>query len=561
MSGWVKRCVVWLVACVIGPWVLASPAAAAIGAVGIPFSVCIAPVRAGDTPAAMLRANNRFDCTVTQSDYGPGDFWARSAPLAAAGPVSVRHASLWQRHATLWTIYADGAVRKQSFDGAGLAHHIQLGAIVEIPLARRDVPVTRLLWRIDGAANMRGVLLGTRLASPEESVTSNITLAALYGSFAGLCLALFVYNLALWAAQRHRFQIVYCAMLLSLGTYAFSSSGALAWVWPDLPNNVRLRVNYLALAASAAWAIAFARTFFEPRVFRGWLTHLTNLVAALVLGSAIVLAIAADWDMVLLDRIYAASFLLLTLVSIPVLWQAWRRRSNYLWLFACAWALPILLAAVRTAGNFHLVPWSFLLDNSTLAAMASEALLSSLAIAYRTRMLARERDEARVRESEARELADRDPLTGLLNRRAFLRDAIGRSGEQQLIIVDIDHFKAVNDALGHDGGDEVLRLVARVLRRTAAPRDALVARLGGEEFALLAPACAPVAVEEVLEAIRAERMPFDIRVTASLGVASGWLTGETDWKQLYRAADQALYAAKDAGRDRARTTGAVALAA
>ncbi len=561
MAGWVKRCLIWLVACVIGPWALAPPAAASTGLVGAPVSVCIAPVQPHDTPAQMMRADDRFDCTTPQAEYGPGNFWVRSEPLAAAGPVSIRHASLWQHHATLWAAYADGAVTKRSLDGAGLTRALQLGAIVEVPLARRDAPVTRLLWRIDGSANVRAVLLGARLATPEESTASNLMFAALYGAFGGLCLALFVYNLALWAAQRHRFQIVYCGMLLSLGAYAFSSSGFLAWVFPDLPNNVRLRINYLTLSLSAACAIAFARTFFEPRIFRGWLSHLTNIVAAILLGSALLLALVAEWDMVLVDRLYAASFLLLTLVSIPVLWQAWRRRSDYLWLFAGAWALPILLAASRVASNFHLVPWSFLLDNSTLAAMASEALLSSLAIAYRTRMLARERDEARVRESEARELADRDPLTGLLNRRAFLRDAIGRSGEQQLIIVDIDHFKTVNDTIGHDGGDEVLRLVSRVLRRTAAPRDALVARLGGEEFALLAAADAPVGVEEVLEAIRAERMPFDIRVTASLGVASGWMTEETDWKQLYRAADQALYAAKDAGRDRARTTDEVALAA
>lgn len=561
MPGWVKQCLIWLVACAIGPWTLASPASADIGVVGSPVSVCIAPVRAGDTPAAMLRARDRFDCSSDQKSFGSGDFWARSEPLSARGPVSLRLASLWQQQATLWTVYADGAVIKRSFDGKGLARTIQLGAIVEIPLISRAAPVSRLLWRIDGAANVRGVLVGARLATPQESATSNLAMAALYGGFAGLCLAMFVYNLALWAAQRHSFQIVYCAMLLSLAGYAFSSSGALAWIWPDLPNNHRLRINYLTLAASGACAIAFARTFFEPRVFKGWLTHLTNLVIALVLGSAILLALATGWEKVLLDRLYAFSFLLLTLTSIPVLWQAWRRRSDYLWLFACAWALPILLAAVRTAGNFGLLSWSFLLDNSTLAAMAAEALLSSLAIAYRTRLLARERDEAREQEHAARWLADHDPLTGLLNRRAFLREAIGRSGDHQLVLVDMDHFKSVNQALGHDGGDEVLRLVSHVLARIGAQSGALVARLGGEEFALLAFADAPVAVEQVLHAIRAERMPSDRHVTASLGIATGRVHDEAGWQQLYRTADQALFAAKAAGRDRARGTGAVALAA
>ena len=144
------------------------------------------------------------------------------------------------------------------------------------------------------------------------------------------------------------------------------------------------------------------------------------------------------------------------------------------------------------------------------------------AIAYRTRLL-----------------ADRDPLTGLLNRRAFLREAIGRAGKQQLVILDIDHFKRVNETLGHDGGDEVLRIIARVLRG-AAPDHALVARLGGEEFAVLAPV-GRIALERVLDAVRAARMPFDLRVTASLGAAVGSLGAETDWKRLYRDADQALF--------------------
>ncbi|MFX7784946.1 diguanylate cyclase, partial [Acinetobacter baumannii] len=80
-------------------------------------------------------------------------------------------------------------------------------------------------------------------------------------------------------------------------------------------------------------------------------------------------------------------------------------------------------------------------------------LISSVGIAYRIRLLGRERDEARAQELAARALADIDPLTGLLNRRAFLHRAIGRPGAQTLLILDIDHFKAVNETIGHDGGD------------------------------------------------------------------------------------------------------------
>ena len=149
-------------------------------------------------------------------------------------------------------------------------------------------------------------------------------------------------------------------------------------------------------------------------------------------------------------------------------------------------------------------------------------------------------------------LADIDPLTGLLNRRGFLREAIGRGGDHRLFIVDIDHFKRVNDTLGHDGGDEVLRIVARSLRAVA-PAGAIVARIGGEEFAILTGIFAPLDAQAMLGRIRAERMPFDVTVTVSIGSCAGGIDSEAAWKSMYRRADRALFEAKAAGRDRARS--------
>ncbi|MDQ9783052.1 GGDEF domain-containing protein, partial [Serratia marcescens] len=140
---------------------------------------------------------------------------------------------------------------------------------------------------------------------------------------------------------------------------------------------------------------------------------------------------------------------------------------------------------------------------------------------------------------------DTDPLTGLFNRRAFLRHAIGREGDQILLLADIDHFKRVNETIGHDGGDEVLRVFARTLRLSVPP-EALVARIGGEEFAIVTPAGLAVEAEDILARLRAARMPYDLSVTASIGTCTGPLARETDWKALYRGADRALFEAKAA---------------
>jgi diguanylate cyclase (GGDEF)-like protein len=149
-----------------------------------------------------------------------------------------------------------------------------------------------------------------------------------------------------------------------------------------------------------------------------------------------------------------------------------------------------------------------------------------------------------------------DPLTGVLNRRgleqqgAHLRDGQSLS----LLLVDIDHFKAVNDVHGHAVGDDVLVRVAQVLRSGLRDVD-VVARFGGEEFVLLLPGCdaaAAVAKAHLLcERVAGGSLAWPARITLSVGVAAGRRDG-ADLTSLLVAADRALYAAKAAGRNTVR---------
>jgi diguanylate cyclase (GGDEF)-like protein len=155
-----------------------------------------------------------------------------------------------------------------------------------------------------------------------------------------------------------------------------------------------------------------------------------------------------------------------------------------------------------------------------------------------------------------------DALTGLYNRR-WLDQTLGRliqrhrfAGDPMCIaIMDVDHFKRVNDTFGHPAGDSVLAAVSRVIRRCLRPTD-LVARIGGEEFALIFPQT-PLqggmsAAERLREAIAAEPMSHDgsrlPQVTVSIGVVVS--DAESEANQLLARADQALYRAKQAGRNR-----------
>jgi diguanylate cyclase len=168
-------------------------------------------------------------------------------------------------------------------------------------------------------------------------------------------------------------------------------------------------------------------------------------------------------------------------------------------------------------------------------------------------------EQARLVETHAA-AARTDALTGLANRRALDDDLSHRFAESRrtgrplsVIIGDIDHFKQFNDAHGHQTGDEVLRGVARVLRRTVRDMD-LVARYGGEEFAVILPETlvgdAVKSLERMRQAIEVARFrvsQVELRVTMSFGVAQ-LIDGE-EAAALVRRADAALYASKDAGRN------------
>jgi diguanylate cyclase (GGDEF)-like protein len=174
------------------------------------------------------------------------------------------------------------------------------------------------------------------------------------------------------------------------------------------------------------------------------------------------------------------------------------------------------------------------------------------------------------------ELSVSDPVTGLRNARYFrqrLREAQGgarRSGEPlSIVVMDLDRFKRVNDRYGHPVGDEVLVAVSAamtgVIRTgdTAAALRGMAARMGGEEFALLLPdtdafearAIAERVRRAVREAVVHTAQGEEVRITISCGVASGCPADEAGAQALYAAADQAMYAAKRAGRDRTHLHG------
>jgi diguanylate cyclase (GGDEF)-like protein len=173
-------------------------------------------------------------------------------------------------------------------------------------------------------------------------------------------------------------------------------------------------------------------------------------------------------------------------------------------------------------------------------------------------------DRWRDREARYHKLASIDSLTGLTNRRRFFNLAAQELARSRrygsalaVVLVDLDHFKQVNDEHGHLIGDRALAHAASILSREGRDVD-VVARYGGEEFAILLPMTNASGAKEMAERCARELagapLQIDglapIRITASMGVAcaEGALTSTIE--DLLRAADAALYRAKEAGRDR-----------
>lgn len=207
--------------------------------------------------------------------------------------------------------------------------------------------------------------------------------------------------------------------------------------------------------------------------------------------------------------------------------------------------LTALLLPIDLAWRFVATVWPVLLPLHVLGVLVVGSVLE------RERVLLEE-------QRRLTEAADRDPLTGLLNRRGF-EAATERARPEftgsAVLLLDLDRFKRVNDVHGHAAGDAVLRELGQRLIEALGSRGAL-GRLGGEEIAVFLPSILPREMEQVAERLRhAVRrtlfvLPSDVRLLVTVSIGGAWSPGPLDLGTLVDRADQALYVAKGGGRDR-----------
>ena len=311
--------------------------------------------------------------------------------------------------------------------------------------------------------------------------------------------------------------------------------------------------------ANAILFTAFAVTWTGARVFDGQKPHLMYLV-----GGALLWLLACRTPF-FADSVEARVLLssgIITAYTWATAYEFWRGRSEPL---VSRWPAIFMLFAhgslflLRTPLS-QVLPWSptsQVFDSVWLTVLSFEALLFTIAIAFILLAMATERTELRHKTA-----ALVDPLTGIANRRAFLEEATAMTKRQvnnpvptAVLLADLDHFKSINDRFGHAVGDHVLQVFAETATAKLGPCD-LIGRLGGEEFAIILYDASRDKGLAIAERIRlsfedagAEVDGREIGSTVSMGMVV-CEDGMIDVPALLAQADEALYCAKERGRNR-----------
>jgi diguanylate cyclase (GGDEF)-like protein len=455
----------------------------------------------------------------------------------------------------VWLIGPTGPAQHYRYDPNAPDREWAAGNYLSM-LVSPERPISRIVVRLADAQN-HSYVRAPKIARARYFVPIERDQASLYGIGVGMLALTILFHLSLFVAMRRRFPLYYCAHVALLLSYGLSYSGIIHIFLPSLTAAGNSALLSFAMTAATATGIGFVIEFLgasTPTWLRRWAggAAFASIAAALVNAAA-----PASWSYIcyIAANVIALHAILLT-ASIVV--RACALRIPMASAIALAWAMPMTVSLMYPARTFGLIGDGMLPDGLMMFAATLECLILSLPVASRIRNLRIEHERAHERHVMLERQAQTDALTGLANRRGFgeaLARAAAGHGEAMplaLLIIDIDHFKRVNDHHGHATGDAILRHVAAHVARVAGS-GAIVARYGGEEFVVALRNHDLMRAGTIAERIRISMdVTFDTEadlpsVTVSIGVAAGF-SDEID--TILADADCALYRAKNEGRNK-----------
>lgn len=480
--------------------------------------------------------------------------------------------------------------------GKGSLEHVAMGDSLPFaarPLEHRHFVVPFSLEAGQGAEFLIRVRNAGSVQVPGEILTleafhsQDQRIQFLLGAYYGLLAALAIYNGLIYLSFRDISYLYYVAYLATYLVLQMTLNGvAFQYLWPQWPglNNDAIPV---LVAVAMGWVVLFTRSFLGLKGRRP-MADAAFLGLAGFGGSLAVMFLFLPFALAVQAAAWLA--LMVVVVILVVAGQDFFHGVKAARYFLLAWAVFLLGIATYVLKTFGVLPANLITEYAVQLGSALEAILLSFALADRVRLL-KQQSERLQREAASqleRRVAERtcelndalsqlsrmnqslqaqsatDGLTGVRNRRFFderlpaeWKRAHRGGYPLGLLMVDIDHFKSVNDRFGHQLGDTALQRVAKEIRRHLRRPGDEVARYGGEEFAVLLPntdgAGAAAVAERMRMAVQAVVLPHPqalVRMTVSIGVASTLPAHPEGHGELLEAADAALYLAKAAGRNR-----------
>lgn len=516
---------------------------------------CHASADAAETYRDLSRAPERWICSASEYDIKPASLFLRyrlTDPATPRAQSLVTHASPF-RGVTIWVVDASGAVRFRRYSSASV-HHLIAGPMMVLPLPQTPERPRLVTVRIDGPWN-KTIASEARLDSAAEGSGWDMDVVVAMAAICGMLIVPLLLNFGFYIVLRRQFVLWHVVMVgLMLVQTVFATGFIHIVADPDAASEIT--INSLCFGAVAAAGLLFFVTFLEPEALSPRMRRLMIACAPVVMAGGVFTALPIEvlrpWSAL---GIYFGVSLAIVLILAGLI-DAWRRGSKLVSFLMFGWS-PTLMVGVYRIGSY-LLPHARPTESVVIfqLALAAEVLANSLGIVIRFLELRRERDLAHARATELEGVAGRDALTGLWNRHSIERrfNDLFHLGYRTMAVIDLDHFKRINDRHGHAVGDSVLKVVASVL---AEDGDGCAIRMGGEEFLLLLRG--PGAADRAERCRRAlsPRIAAGVPglghvVTASMGLVEHDLAGTLDveFAVLYSHCDRLLYEAKRLGRNR-----------
>lgn len=517
-----------------------------------PEGTCFAVVEGAEAPLP-----SKLRCAGSPADYQDKVLWLRlpmPAEIAREGGTLVVHSTRFERMSAIF-VHPDGLSEPQSVRRGDFGGRWHLGGQIAFAPAEAG-PITEAWLRVEKLQSHE--LLRLRFLPGEVAARQFELLAFATGVALALLAIAAAYNIGLGLVLRRRFFLWHGCWAATVLLWGLIWSQAALVAVPGIAGMTATRLSTIL----SCMAVTFA-AFSSLSALRSFLPVIARRVvggaALLVLGLGLASSVPGA-DLSLYGVLLAVATLVTLVGTAVAIGAAWRRGHAEGRDLAISWALPMIVLGATQIADFSTILWGGGAQIAVLFASAFQTICLSILATLRLNILRTQRDAAVAAGNRLAELADRDPLTGLLNRRGFTKACEQMFGHLKaspfgLLVVDVDHFKNVNDCFGHEAGDAVLVTIGAELKALEQVYPCRAGRLGGEEFVIGVTGLSAPALRQFAETLRAAVGALDhsavaphLLLTVSIGVAEGF--GDGPFRKLYGRADRALYAAKRSGRNK-----------